>query len=83
MTSAAPAATREPNPVRVRRSGAQVRPWEARCRVHRASRDAEPYFGPDGAVACNTLGVGNRTWELARQAAAGHVRAFHAAEPAR
>jgi hypothetical protein len=66
--------------VTVRKSGAAGRSWEARCSDHprpRSSVGEELYFTDDGAVAFNTAGTGNRTWELAMEAAAGHLRTFH------
>jgi hypothetical protein len=67
--------------VTVRKSGAAGRSWEARCSDHprpRSDVGEELYFTDAGAVAFNTAGIGNRTWELAMEAVAGHLSAFHA-----
>ena len=60
--------------VSVRKTGAAVRPWEARCSV---CRDDHIHLCGVGAVAVNTRGVGNRLWELAMVAAELHLRECH------
>jgi hypothetical protein len=64
-------------PVVIRKSGARVMPWEARCREC-GRIETETYVFPHvGAVAFSTRGIGNRLWELAMLAALAHLHRHH------
>ena len=58
----------------VRKTGASVRPWEARCD---SCREETIHFTQYGAVACNTRGIGNRVWALAMLAGYAHLKEKH------
>lgn len=67
----------EPTPrVVIRRTGAPLYPWEARCTGCSIERT---HIVSTGAAAVNTRGVGNARWSTARDVALRHL-AWHAGD---
>lgn len=63
--------------ITIRKSGAGLWPWQARCScIYRF--DEETYVVPGvGVVGFNTRGIGNRTWAQAMIAAMRHIERRH------
>ena len=56
--------------VRIRRTGTASHPWEVRCTGCQTYR---VHIVRSGAAAVNTRGVGNATWERARDVGLRHL----------